>query len=173
MVQEPVQEWCENHRRSASSLERKRRSVPGMHLETRGSEAGFLKHDNAVMITKRRLRDWRDAMLAEGLSAKTISDKHLAAIRAVLRWAFENDRLDNNPMAAVGQDVPRKLRNREQGDHEKEALAVLRASPGYVPGIGSTESAWITAAKRWVPLLCAFTGARVTEMAQLRKEDMR
>jgi len=29
-----------------------------------------------------------------------------------------------------------------------------------------------SAAKRWVPWLCAFTGARVGEMAQLRKEDI-
>lgn len=27
--------------------------------------------------------------------------------------------------------------------------------------------------KRWVPLLCAFTGARVSEITQLRKEDVR
>lgn len=31
----------------------------------------------------------------------------------------------------------------------------------------------MTAAKRWVPLLCAMTGARVAEMTQLRKEDVR
>lgn len=34
------------------------------------------------------------------------------------------------------------------------------------------ESAHITAAKRRVPLLCAFTGARVTEITQLRKQDV-
>ncbi len=28
-------------------------------------------------------------------------------------------------------------------------------------------------AKRWVPLLCAFSGARVSEITQLRKEDVR
>ena len=31
----------------------------------------------------------------------------------------------------------------------------------------------MTAAKRWVPLLCAFTGARVAEITQLRKADFR
>ncbi len=29
------------------------------------------------------------------------------------------------------------------------------------------------AAKRWVPIICAFTGARVSEITQMRKEDVR
>ncbi|MFD2842172.1 site-specific integrase [Paracoccus cavernae] len=35
------------------------------------------------------------------------------------------------------------------------------------------EKEQAVAAKRWVPLLCAFAGARVGEMLQLRKEDVR
>src|SRR5690606_21946511 len=31
----------------------------------------------------------------------------------------------------------------------------------------------VSAAKRWGPWLCAFTGARVTEILQLRKSDVR
>ncbi|MDZ4393118.1 MAG: hypothetical protein U1B82_09125, partial [Cypionkella sp.] len=35
------------------------------------------------------------------------------------------------------------------------------------------EGEKVTAAKRWVPWLCAFTGARVAEITQLRREDFR
>lgn len=35
------------------------------------------------------------------------------------------------------------------------------------------EAPKLAAAKRWVPWLCAFTGARVGEMIQIRKEDVR
>ena len=56
-------------------------------------------------------------------------------------------------------------------------MTVLQASleyePSDNPNPSNRESSHITAAKRWVPLLCAFTGARVTEMTQLRKEDLR
>ena len=31
----------------------------------------------------------------------------------------------------------------------------------------------MTAAKRWTPWLCAYTGARIAELTQLRKEDVR
>ena len=54
---------------------------------------------------------------------------------------------------------------------------MLIASTQYQPppstNPSNRESAHITAAKRWSPVLCAFTGARVTEMAQLRREDVR
>lgn len=148
------------------------RNAVGMHLD--GGKnwrhsierlVRFLGHDDAGRITKRNLLDWRDAMLAEGLSAKTIADKHLAALRAVFRWAFENDRLPTNEMEAVNQDAPKKVHSRERGYTEDEALAVLRASLSHEPSPranpANRESAHITAAKRWVPLLCAFTGARV------------
>lgn len=160
------------------------RNAVGMHLD--GGKnwrhsierlVRFLGHEDAGRITKRNLLDWRDAMLAEGLSAKTIADKHLAALRALLRWAFENDRLPTNEMESVNQDAPKKVHSRERGYTEDEALAVLRASLSHEPSPranpANRESAHITAAKRWVPLLCAFTGARVTEITQLRKEDLR
>jgi integrase len=39
---------------------------------------------------------------------------------------------------------------------------------GYV-----REKPELVFAKRWVPIICAFTGARVAEITQLRKEDIR
>lgn len=137
----------------------------------------FLGHDNAARITKRNLLDWRDSLMASGRSPKTISDKHLAAVRAVLKWAFENDRLPSNEAESVRQEVPRKVRTREKGYTTSEAVKVLKASLNHEPAKtcnpANRESKHLTAAKRWVPLLCAFTGARVTEMTQLRKEDLR
>lgn len=137
----------------------------------------FLGHADARRITKRNLIDWRDTLLAEGKSTKTIADKYLASVRAMLRWAFENDRLRTNEAEAVRQEVAKKQRTRERGYTTPEAEAVLKFSTGYQPkqadNPANRESAHITAAKRWLPNLCAFTGARVTEMAQLRKEDVR
>src|SRR5690606_12699279 len=44
------------------------------------------------------------------------------------------------------------------------------ASEGYRPR--GKENPKTTAAKRWIPWLLAYTGARVGEMAQLRREDV-
>lgn len=137
----------------------------------------FLGHSDARRITKRNLLDWRDKLVTEGKSTKTIADKYLASVRAMLRWAFENDKLPTNEAEAVRQSVAKKQRVRERGYTTPEAVAVLKASTTYQPkqtdNPANRESAHITAAKRWLPVLCAFTGARVTEMAQLRKEDVR
>lgn len=136
-----------------------------------------LKHSDARQITKRNLLDWRDKLIAEGKAPKTVSDVYLASVRAVLRWAFENDRLPVNVAETVRQPVPKSFRTRERGYTTAEACAVLKASLEYQPPVRSNpanrESRQITAAKRWIPLLCAFTGARVTEISQLRKEDVR
>ncbi len=137
----------------------------------------FLKHEDARKITKRNLLDWRSSLLAAGKSPKTISDKHLAAIGAILRWAFENDILPSNEAKDVRQELPKKLQTREKGYTTEEAVKVLRASLNHQPAERSNpanqERAHLTAAKRWVPLLCAFTGARITEMTQLRREDVK
>ncbi len=137
----------------------------------------FLGHSDASRITRLDLLNWRDSLLTSGLSAKTVADKHLAAVRAVLTWGFDNAQLPTNEAEKVKQDVPKKVRAREAGYTDKEAVQILIASRDYQPKAPSNpsnrESAHITAAKRWIPLLCAFTGARVTEMTQLRKEDVR
>jgi len=137
----------------------------------------FLGSPDARKVTKRKLLDWRDALLKGGKSPKTISNVYLASTRAVLKWAYENARLDTNEGETVRQEVPKKVISREKGYTETEAVKLLKASIGYQPTTSpnpsNRESAHLTAAKRWIPLLCAFTGARVTEMAQLRKEDVR
>lgn len=136
----------------------------------------FLGHSDARKITKRNLLDWRDKLLVSK-SAKTVADVDLACLRAVLRWAFENDRLPTNEAEAVRQQSPKKILNREKGYTSDEAIKVLQAAVNYLPAHAANpsnrESEHITSAKRWVPLLCAFSGARVTEMTQLRKEDLR
>lgn len=67
--------------------------------------------------------------------------------------------------------MAKKVRDREQGFTEEEAKAILAAADGYEKP--KRESQSMADAKRWVPWLCAHSGARVTEVCQLRKEDVR
>ena len=136
----------------------------------------FLGHDDANKLTEQNLRDWRDEKL-NSLSAATLGKVYLPAVRTVLNWAVQNGRLERNVANNVRQEVPKKQLSREQGYTLPEAIVVLKAARDYVPNAmddGTTrEAPETTAAKRWAPILCAFSGARVTEMTQLRKRDFR
>lgn len=135
----------------------------------------FVKHDDARRITKKDMLAWRDFLLLN-LSAQTVSDIYLSTARTLFRWAVDNDRLPENPADTVKQPKPRSVRTREAGYTYAEAVKLLKASRAYVPHADDLgrirEMPELTAAKRWVPIVCAFTGARVSEITRLRKEDI-
>jgi hypothetical protein len=64
------------------------------------SLAAHLKHDDGRRITKTDLLGRRDKLL-ETKNAQTVADVDLAAARAILRWAHENERLPSNVAAGV------------------------------------------------------------------------
>lgn len=130
----------------------------------------FVGHDDARRISKADILKWKDAKLEAGLAAATFKRGHFAALNAVLRWAHENDRIDINPADGVRLRVSTPIQTREKGFRDDEAAAVLQAAKTYVPPLN--EEPKLAAAKRWVPWLCAFTGARIGETVQLRREDI-
>lgn len=119
----------------------------------------FLGHNDAREVTKRNLLDWRDQLLGT-LSAKTVSDIYLSAVRSLSQWAHEHERLPENPSAAVKQANPKKQRSREAGYTEAEAVKVLKLSRSYETKADEfgrvRETGESINAKRWVPPLCAF-----------------
>ena len=136
----------------------------------------FLKHDDAARITKKDLIAWRDHLM-KTKSAKTVSDVDLSTVRSLFRWAVDNERLSENVAQNVRQPKPRKMQSREKGYTTDEAVKVLKASRAYEPNADQMgrvrEKPNLIAAKRWVPIICAFSGARVSEITQMRKEDVR
>lgn len=136
----------------------------------------FLKHDNARRVTKKNVLDWRDDLM-KTLAAKTVSDVYLSTIRTLFEWAVDNDQLLENPASSVKQPKPRKVYGRERGYTDAEAVKVLSLSRAYAPQADINgyirERPELVSAKRWVPIICAFTGARVSELTQLRREDLR
>lgn len=136
-----------------------------------------LGHDDARHLTKSDIMRWRDHLLEkEGLAAKTVRDVHLASLRAVLGWAADDEKIPENPAARVRIDVEKKVSVREQGLNDAEAVAVLKAALAYQPPTAHSpatrESNYVSAAKRWLPWLCALTGARVAEMGAIRVQDV-
>lgn len=145
-----------------------------LHRGLKGRDA-LRKADDAKLLTSKELTAWRDEKLAT-LAGKTVKDVWIASVKAVLQRAVEDHKLDENPASKVKVRASARAVVRPKGYTDAEAIAVLRAAREYRPKPSAnprtSESTHITAAKRWGPWLCAFTGARVTEMMQLRRSDV-
>lgn len=94
--------------------------------------------------------------------AKSVRDSRLVPVRAVLGWGANNRKLPQNVAERVAIDVKSKPSERRRGYTDEEAALLLRDARLQK-----------SAHRRWVPWLCAYTGARVSEICQLRVEDVR
>jgi integrase len=131
----------------------------------------FLGHDDATKITAEDVIRFKDARLAEGISGKTIKDADLAALKSVFGWAVENKRLLSNPAADVTVRVSKQKFERENGFTDEEAKTILQTALAYSKP--RQESEGLASAKRWVPWICALTGARISEVTALTRESFR
>jgi integrase len=112
-------------------------------------------------VTPQDVRAYADHLRHErGMKAKTINGKYLAALRSVYRVGVDRFKVEKDPTAGIMVRAERAREVRSKGFTEAEAMAVLRAAKGAKHP-----------AHRWVPWLCAYTGARVGEIAQLRRQD--
>ncbi len=125
---------------------------------------------DATRLTKAEVDGFKRARLAEGKAYSTV-DMQIGGIKAVLSWAVDNDVLPFN--AAEGVKLPRNKKplNQDRGFSDDEAKAILIAASNVKRR--KKEPLKDVESKRWLPWLCAYTGARVGEMAQLRKQDIR
>jgi integrase len=125
-----------------------------------GDFCDFLGHEDASAITVEDVIRWKDRLVEQGRRAKTIREGKLAALHAVFAWSVRNRKLSQNPAESVRIDVRVRPAERRRGFHDEEAAALLRAA--------CSESGLL----RWGPWLCAFSGARISEVSQLRAEDI-
>ena len=122
-------------------------------------------------ITPEEAQGWLDGLRTEDRSARVIHDVWLSASKTVFKWAAGRKMLTASPFADAVVDLPKnptKLREREF--NEDECRTILRATLEPSPRRMDRHNA---DARRWVPWLCAYTGARPGEMTQLRAEDVK
>lgn len=148
-------------------------------------------------ITKAHIRDFKDTMLQmparlpkrsntmtvpqileeygqdstlPRLSAKTINDGILAAIRTLLQWAENNGYREDNPARNVKVSSP-KVVEKKVLPYSIEDLNTIFRFPIYTrnerPVAGGGEAA------KWLPLLGLFVGARLNELGQLYTSDIK
>jgi integrase len=135
----------------------------------------FLGHDRADITAEDvvRFKDHRLASInprtGRTISAKTVKDSDLSGLKTLFGWAVSNRKLPSNPATGITIKLGKAKKLRGKGLTEEEATALIRAALSVPPNSTSRT----TQAKRWVPVLAAYSGARVGEVAQLRRQDVR
>ena len=140
----------------------------------------FAGHNEASGITHADIIRWLEHLRTQPIergraagklrSARTINDSYLAAVKAVFGYGKQALLIDANPASEVRPikaAKPAKLR--EKDFTKEERRAILKGAREPVRGRVSEKR---KLARRWVPWLCAYTGARVNEITQLRREDV-
>jgi integrase len=132
----------------------------------------FIAHsrtEDALKIKHAHVKKWRDSLREQGIGGVRIRDGYLAALKAVLGWAANEEHLASNPAMGVKVTVPRTERRREKDLRDDEVYLILKSAMGPHDGAESEDT---KAARRWVPWLCAYSGARISEMTGLHAEHV-
>jgi integrase len=135
--------------------------------------ATFLRNPDARGVTTADVRGYIEGRMrdeAAPLKPRTARDVHKAALSAVYNWAVGKGIVPSNPASDVPIKVRREQRVRDKDATEKEARAIAAAAIAVTPETAVART--LAAALRWCPLLCLYTGCRIGEATQLRREDV-
>jgi integrase len=123
---------------------------------------------NAQPLTEDTAQTWAKSKITEDRSAQTVRATWVNAAHTVYAWAKSERMIRSNPFADVSVTVPKKISNREsKAFTADEARTILRAALA----VDDRESP-LAAAKRWVPWISSYSGARAGELTQLRGQDI-
>lgn len=133
----------------------------------------YLGHEDVSRIKPKDMADWCDYLRDEkGLKPKTIGPNYFAAIKAILRLARSKFLIEIDPSEGVSVKVPKPVSARSKGFTDDEAKLILKhANNALKEDTRATRKNKLTC--RWIPWICAYTGARAGEVVQLRKQDLR
>lgn len=136
------------------------------------SLAAFVGQDDARKVTPEHVADWCEHLRHEkNIAGRTVSQKYLAAAKVVFAVAVEKRKLAVNPAAGTKVRFSKPQRTRSAGFTDAEAKSILTAALAPPDTLGR-RSELNKRAIRWGPWICAFTGARIGEVMQLRTEDL-
>jgi len=134
-----------------------------------GAFRRFAGHEDARRVTKDEVRRWRDALQEQGLAAKTINNRQLAALKAVLQHGVKEFDLPVNVASGL-RDERKASPTGPKGWTQDEALTILKAT---LKGTNKALSAPHQRALFWVPWICAYTGLRVSEITGFQGRNLR
>ena len=126
--------------------------------------AAFLGHDDPRAVTAQDAVRWKESLLDGGKSLGTVAN-HLSALSAVWAWGVTNKKTEINPFQGLAKP-PKKVKGARESSKRPytaaEATRVLQAARRETK-----------ATLRWAPWVLALTGARLAEVIQARKEDVK
>ncbi|GAA0005879.1 hypothetical protein BRDID11002_58830 [Bradyrhizobium diazoefficiens] len=138
----------------------------------------FVGHRDLKKMTAKEAYLWI-AKLRKKYGQKSIRDVWIASIKATAGFFVEQIRLDANPFAGitVRKDDPNAPKENKvaptapprKGFNESEIQIILTATLATPSHLISTE---MKAARRWLPWLCAYSGARINELTSLYPSDI-
>ena len=122
-----------------------------------------------AQITKAHIVTFKDTRLLAGSAPATVT-KQLGALSSLLQYSVGNDLITTN--VASGVRVARnKVEKKARLPYEIDDLNKIFSCPIYTGGErpqgGGGEAAY------WLPLLALYTGARLEEVGQLRRKDIK
>jgi integrase len=125
--------------------------------------ARFLGHEDAARVTAEDIVRWKEARLGAGRSLKTVAND-IGELRSIWTWARRNRKLAfaENPFSGVAPKAKRRGQRPRGPFTREEARRVLEAARAERDPL-----------LRWLPWAACFTGARLGELTQSVKEDVR
>lgn len=123
---------------------------------------------SAASIGEDQARKWIGNLVGPKRSAETVASVWIPAVRRVFSWGEREKHVRKNPFAGAKVEKPKKQRLRETEAFTPEEIStILSATLKYTSPKSTFEGA-----QRWVMWLCAYSGARGGEIAQLRGVDV-
>ncbi|MBX5247847.1 MULTISPECIES: DUF6538 domain-containing protein [unclassified Rhizobium] len=140
-----------------SATERKYRSAVTAFV-------AFRKKADVATVTAKEVDAWMRSMLRDGEISNNTVKQRVQNLRTVVEWARAQTLGDlfpnGNPLAIVTLPDHRPVNSADRTYTMDEAKTVLKAA--------RKETA---PELRWLPWMCAYSGARINELAQLAKDD--
>jgi integrase len=126
-----------------------------------GRDLATLNFDDLVL--------WRDELIKSEVHPTTVKEVYFAAVRWLLQRAVNDRKLLAN--VAFGIEIEKATASsvRDREFRPDEAVLILEATLRPVSPLMSPEN---SAARRWIPWILAYSGARVNEISQMRATDV-
>lgn len=129
----------------------------------------FTKGIQPAEVGKRQVIDFRDHLLSEQQTSKTV-DKKISILRTIFRVAVHDEFLPSDPTAGVLVAKPKTTKKPRAGFTSDELGTIFGAG---VFQRGAMAGRKFGPAEFWLPLIGLYTGARIEEIAQLRVKEIR
>ncbi len=165
-----VEQWAGKPGRKKDTARKVRRAADLFRAYcTEKCAEGSLLVQRVNLVTRKHAQGFADWLGRRGISAKTARD-HLEWVRSLFRLALGDQVIEVNPFEGVKVDGKLTSPFRE-GFSLAEIARLFGGLLFQQYRLPSASKAGLDAAY-WVPLLALYTGARLTELCQLRVDDI-